>query len=454
MIATSAVAVPPHDLEAEASVLGAILLDGSAIAKVVEIISAEDFYRENAGQIYKAALSLHQLGNPIDHITVSAELEKLGILERVGGRAQLALLQEQTPTAANVEHYARIVKGLATKRRVIALGQKIVQLGQDELLDAREALETVGEPLRQLESEALGSGDLKRASQTIRISEVEREEVEWLWWQRLPLGKVVVLDGDPGLGKSTLTLDLAARVSTGGQMPDGTDSIAGGAGVVVLSAEDGLADTIRPRLEAAGADLERVATFRVNDAQGAERFPELPGDIPAIERVIGEMGAKLLIIDPLMAYLGGEVNSHRDQDVRRALAPLANLAERAGVVAVVVRHLNKASGGSPIYRGGGSIGIIGAARVGLLVAKDPQDEERRILAPVKTNLSAPPPSLAYKMVPVGIEGVRVEWQGASEVTAAQLLVVANSESAGERSALEEAEAFLIELLSKGPVPSK
>ncbi|MGH7883251.1 MAG: DnaB-like helicase N-terminal domain-containing protein, partial [Candidatus Dormibacteraceae bacterium] len=268
MIATPAVAVPPHDLEAEASVLGAILLDGSAIAKVVEIISAEDFYRENAGQIYRAALSLHQQRNPIDHITVSAELEKRGILEKVGGRSHLALLQEQTPTAANVEHYARIVKGLATKRRVIALGQKIVQLGQDELLDAREALETVGDPLRQLETEALGSGDPKHASQTIRISEVEREEVEWLWWQRLPLGKVVVLDGDPGLGKSTLTLDLAARVSTGGQMPDGTDSILGGAGVVVLSAEDGLADTIRPRLEAAGADLERVATFKVNDEQG------------------------------------------------------------------------------------------------------------------------------------------------------------------------------------------
>ncbi|MGH7881929.1 MAG: AAA family ATPase, partial [Candidatus Dormibacteraceae bacterium] len=186
----------------------------------------------------------------------------------------------------------------------------------------------------------------------------------------------------------------------------------------------------------------------------AERFPELPGDIPAIERVIVEMKAKLLIIDPLMAYLGGEVNSHRDQDVRRALAPLANLAERTGVVAVVVRHLNKASGGSPIYRGGGSIGIIGAARVGLLVAKDPQDEERRILAPIKNNLSASPPSLAYKMV-AGEKGtVRVEWQGASEVTAAQLLVVANGESAGERSALEEAEAFLIELLSKGPIPGK
>ncbi|MGH7883270.1 MAG: AAA family ATPase [Candidatus Dormibacteraceae bacterium] len=449
-----AVATPPHDLEAETSVLGAILLDKIAISKIVDILTPEDFYRENAGQIYKAALSLFSEGEPLDHITLSAELEKRGILDRIGGRSHLATLQEQTPTAANIEHYARIVKGLATKRRVIGLGQKLVQLGHDELLDAREALETVGEPLRQLEAEALEAGDKRHAPMTIRISEVEREEVEWLWWQRLPLGKVVVLDGDPGLGKSTVTLDLAARVSTGSQMPDGTDSIPGGAGVVVLSAEDGLADTIRPRLEDAGADLERVATFKVSDAQGAERFPELPADIPAIERVIAEMKAKLLIIDPLMAYLGGEVNSHRDQDVRRALAPLANLAERAGVVAVVVRHLNKASGGSPIYRGGGSIGIIGAARVGLLVAKDPQDEERRILAPLKNNLSASPLSLAYKMV-AGEKGtVRVEWQGSSDLTAAQLLVVASSETAGERSALEEAEAFLIERLSKGPVPSK
>ncbi|MGH7869812.1 MAG: DnaB-like helicase N-terminal domain-containing protein, partial [Candidatus Dormibacteraceae bacterium] len=177
-----AVATPPHDLEAETSVLGAILLDKIAISKIVDILTPEDFYRENAGQIYKAALSLFSEGEPLDHITLSAELEKRGILDRIGGRSHLATLHEQTPTAANIEHYARIVKGLATKRRVIGLGQKLVQLGHDELLDAREALETVGEPLRQLEAEALEAGDKRHAPMTIRISEVEREEVEWLWW--------------------------------------------------------------------------------------------------------------------------------------------------------------------------------------------------------------------------------------------------------------------------------
>jgi putative DNA primase/helicase len=288
----------------------------------------------------------------------------------------------------------------------------------------------------------------------IRISSVEAESVEWLWWRRLPLGKVVVLDGDPGLGKSTLTLDVAARVSAGREMPDGHPGVAGGAGVVVLSAEDGLADTIRPRLEAAGADLERVATFKLHDENGSERLAELPADIPAIGKIVRELGARLLIVDPLMAYLAGEVNSHRDQDVRRALAPLAELAERERVTVIVVRHLNKTGSGSPIYRGGGSIGIIGAARVGLLVAEYPNDKERRVLAPVKTNLSAPPPSLAYRLVEARKDVARVEWEGVAEVTAAQLLVLSRTEESAERGALGEAEDFLSVILANGPLASK
>ncbi|MGH7883655.1 MAG: DUF3987 domain-containing protein, partial [Candidatus Dormibacteraceae bacterium] len=143
MISSSApaAAIPPHDLEAEDSVLGAVLLDKTAISKVVDILTPEDFYRENNGQIYKAALNLNQRGEPIDHITLSAELEKRGILERVGGRAHLALLHEQTPTAANVEHYARIVKDLATKRRLIVAGQEIVRLGHDDQLESAEVIE-------------------------------------------------------------------------------------------------------------------------------------------------------------------------------------------------------------------------------------------------------------------------------------------------------------------------
>lgn len=253
----------------------------------------------------------------------------------------------------------------------------------------------------------------------VRLADVEPEHVTWLWPGRIPLAKITLLDGDPGLGKSSLTLDLAARTSVGASMPDGSPGVAGG--VVILSAEDGVADTIRPRVEAAGGDLSRIAVLRTVGVGEDERLPAIPDDLPEVEVAIAEVGATLLIVDPLAAFLGADVNSHRDQDVRRALAPFAALAERTKVAVTVVRHLNKATGASAIYRGGGSIGIAGAARSVLLVAKDPADPERRILAPVKSNLGRPSAALAYTMEEASNGAVKVAWQGESDLSADRLL---------------------------------
>src|SRR5215212_145295 len=154
------------------------------------------------------------------------------------------------------------------------------------------------------------------------LSGVEPEEVSWLWPSWLALGKLALVDGDPGLGKSAMTLDLAALVSSGKGFPDGAECEP--AGVVLLSAEDGLADTIRPRLDVAEADTSKIlALATVPDENGHERFLSIPEDIPHIEKGIERVGAGLIVVDPLMAFLSGDANSHRDQDVRRALAPLA-----------------------------------------------------------------------------------------------------------------------------------
>jgi AAA domain len=269
---------------------------------------------------------------------------------------------------------------------------------------------------------------------------------------RIFRGKLHLAEGDPDLGKTTAALDLAARVSTGASMPDCTPGIAA-AGVVIASAEDGLADTIRPRLEAAGADLERiVALTAIVDAHG-ERMPGLPSDLAAIEAAIARVDAALVIIDPLMAYLDATVNSWRDQDVRRALAPLARLAERTGCAIVAIRHLNKSAGSHALYRGGGSIGIIGAARVALLVAQDPDDPERRILATVKNNLAPHPPSLAFRLLGDERHGAaRIEWLGESKLGASALLAMPADED--ERGALDEACEVLRTILADGPVPAK
>lgn len=290
---------------------------------------------------------------------------------------------------------------------------------------------------------------------TVRMSDVVPESVSWLWLDRIPFGKITILEGDPGLGKSLLTLDLAARLTTGAELPEGRPCHPGH--VLILSAEDGLTDTIRPRLDTAGADVSRVSVLTaVRAANGQEEFPSLSRDVEQVEQAIHEMGGEtgLLIVDPFMAYLGdSEVNSHRDQDVRRVLAPLAAMAERTGWAIIVVRHLTKLQGSQAIYRGGGSIGISGAARSVLLVAKDAKDPLRRLLASVKCNLSRAPQSLAYR-IEIDAKGFpRLAWEtGTVDVTADQLLAV--HPEGRSWSALGEAEHLLRESLARGPKPEE
>jgi hypothetical protein len=276
------------------------------------------------------------------------------------------------------------------------------------------------------------------------LSEVEPERVEWLWPRRIPKGKITVLDGDPDNGKSVLTTDLAARITAGLALPDGTPIEA--AGAVIVSAEDGASDTIRPRFDAAGGDPSRALLL------GDEEPFAIPDDIPRLERAVKRVGASLVVVDPIMAFLSGNVNSNRDQDVRRALTPLKGMAERTGAAVVLVRHLNKTQGGNPLYRGGGSIGIIGAARSGMVVGPHPDSDDLRVLAGQKNNLSLSPRSLAYGIETAENGAARIAYKGFSEATAAQLLRVPDDEE--EKSALAEAREFLISELARTPVAAK
>jgi archaellum biogenesis ATPase FlaH len=278
---------------------------------------------------------------------------------------------------------------------------------------------------------------------TISLADVEPERVDWLWHGRLPLGKIVVLDGDPSVGKSTLAVDCSARVSTGRAWPDGAPNRR--AAVLLLSAEDGLADTIRPRLDAAQgnpANVHALTEIRYRDEEDNVRTrPATLADLDEIERAVRRTRAVLVVVDVLMAFLPGKVDSHRDQDVRGVLSGLAAMAERTGCCVLMLRHLNKAAGGSAMYRGGGSIGIIGAARVGLLAALDPEDENRRVLAGIKCNLAAMPEALAYQLTDSPEHGcARVEWLGASMHTAGQLLAGPRDED--ERTERDDAADWL------------
>lgn len=285
----------------------------------------------------------------------------------------------------------------------------------------------------------------------IRLAEVEPETVDWLWRGYIPLGKITMLEGDPGLGKSMLTLSLAGTVTgTNKWLPDGSLTEVDG-GVVIVSLEDGLGDTIRPRLDAIeGADLTRIYSLaEVDDGQGGKRPISLPDDLGQIRAAIKKVNAKLVILDPLSAMLDAKHNINSDQDVRRALAPLAILASDTGCAILILRHLGKQGQRSAVYRGAGSIGVIGAARAGLLVAKSPDDpDHERIFSQTKSNLGRPMPSLSYRIKESIENGVGyVVWGGESDYSADQLV----NQRADEAPALAEAVAFLRSLLADGPV---
>jgi len=285
---------------------------------------------------------------------------------------------------------------------------------------------------------------------TTSLASVAVERVDWLWPYRIPRGKITVLDGDPALGKSTIAMDLAARVTRGWPLP-GDEGEFAPAGVILMSAEDGMGDTIRPRLEEAGGDPRMVHLFEgISNEPGVLVPATIPTHVPELGDLIERHRAALVIIDPLTAYLEGRHDAYRDQDVRGALKPLARVAEQTGASILIIRHLSKSGGPNALYRGGGSIGIIGAARSGLLVARDPEQPSRSIVAVTKSNLAAKAPALAYRLVDGDTYPVaRVRWEGPTDHTADDLL-----SEGRDGSAVDEAETFLRDLLANGSMPAE
>lgn len=299
------------------------------------------------------------------------------------------------------------------------------------------------------------------------LSQVTPKKMQHLWPGWIPRGKAGELLGDPGLGKGTILCDLAARITTHQPMPgDQLCQLEGPMGVVWYSAEDAVEDTLVPRLMAAGADLTKIVVRRfVPDGfagsggagGGGERLPDLSRDLDYLEDDIKLVSAALVVIDPATAFFPETANSYKDQDVRRVMTPLAHLAEKTGTTIITVRHLNKSTSSSPVYRGGGSVAFTASARFSVVAAKDPADEtgERRVLAVNKSNTYKETPAKTYKLVNTPeYEVGKVEWLGTAGYTASTLLSTAITSLSGEElSKVDEAELQLRELLAGGSQPA-
>lgn len=293
--------------------------------------------------------------------------------------------------------------------------------------------------------------DSKRKLNIVCAADVEAEEVQWLWSHAsvdggyLAKGKMTLLVGDPGLGKSFLTCALAAAITKGISLPGGQTTQAGN--VLFLSSEDGLKDTIKKRLDAQDADATRIDCIdgATND-RGEVVHISFEDDLVELEKHIRSKEYDVVIVDPLNSYMGN-AETHNDAKVRTILAPLAALADRTGVALLCVMHMNKSGGGKAIYRVMGSIGYVGIARTVLLFTEHPDDEKKRVLSCAKNNIGELPPSLACEIS----EG-KFLWKGEVDLKANDLL---DQTKGNNISALDEGKDWLFDLLyEEGPMAAK
>lgn len=449
--------VPPSDIPAEVVTLGSMVLDDAARATVLATLQAADFFRPAHATIYAALAELHAAGEPVDLVTLPAKLAERGGLDNVGGREYLAELVNGTPCAANAEHYAGIVRAHAEKRR---LHSAAVQIAEAALDPKAEPAELLADAERALSAAVKSKTDKQTAAPVlVCLADVEPEEVRWLWPTRIALGKLTMIAGDPGLGKSFLTLDMAARVSRGDGWPDFPDATGEPGGVVLLSAEDDLADTIRPRLDAAGADVRRINAFTTiqtgTNAKGEPVFrPFTLEDVALLQAAIAATAdCRLVVVDPISAYCG-KTDSHKNADVRALLGPLIALAASAKVAVVAVNHLRKGDGPA-MYRSMGSVAFNAAGRAVYAVAKDRDDPTgiRRLVVPVKNNCGDDRTGLAYRLIaPYGGQPV-VAWEPQPvSVSADEALAPAEQERQRGPDPQERNEAadWLREALKAGP----
>jgi hypothetical protein len=296
------------------------------------------------------------------------------------------------------------------------------------------------------------------------LADVEARPVQWLWPGRIARGKLTIIAGNPGLGKSQITASIAAVITTGGRWPVDRQHCDPGH-VLFLTAEDDPADTLRPRLDAADADLSRihivdgVTAGYASDGTRVTRTFSLEADVQALGAKLAEAGdVAAVVIDPISAYLGN-TDSHKNADVRGLLAPLSELAARHKTAIIGVSHLSKAPGAQALMRVSGSLAFVAAARAVYLVTADQRDKARRLFLPMKNNIGPDTTGLAFRIEGTTIATAagplatsRVLWESEPVPITADEAMQAES-AFGSTSALDEASEWLREVLADGSLPA-
>ncbi|HEY8841993.1 MAG TPA: replicative DNA helicase [Candidatus Dormibacteraeota bacterium] len=358
--------VPPHDQDAELSVLGSIILDPLSVAKVLQFLHPEDFYRENNGQIYRAALDLFAAGEPIDNVTLAAQLQTMGMLDRIGGRTQLASMQSAVPTAANIEYYGRIVKEKAYKRRLISAGSNIAGFGYDDGVEAEEAI-------NQAQSLVFGVADDRDQRELARLYDLLGPAMERISLQMesgqgvigVPSGfhdldrmtggfkdsDLIIVAGRPSMGKTSLALNIALHAALESKKA-----------IAIFSLEMSKEQlTERLLTEQAQIDAQRLHRGLLSEAE-YDRVSNALGplgeaaiyidDTPAMDELTLQLKARqakmrhnidLIVVDYLQLMHGrSRGDDNRVQEVSSISRALKGLARELRIPVIAISQLSRA----------------------------------------------------------------------------------------------------------------
>lgn len=440
----------PTAIDAEAALLGAVLVEKAAFAAVKDRVEAEHFADALHQRLFAGIARLSDGGKRATPFSLRSECDLTSEEFKYTGT-----LVTNATTVINAPEYANIVRQTAARRRFIAECASAIDAAYTESLPIEDLLRTTTAELALIRGET--ASDLLPPVLFRRMADIGSVPIEWLWAQRIALGKISIMAGDPGLGKSQISCHFAAAVTTGGRWPDGSRAPTGS--VIFICCEDDAADTIKPRLEAAGADCNRIVLYDwTSNRDGSRQHFDVGQHIEALSALVREMGdVRLIVIDPISAYMGG-ADSHVVADVRQALAPLQAMASELGPAVLMVSHLNKGGGaGGAMNRVSGSGAFVAVARSAWLVAKDPQDEIRRILTPLKNNLGDDQTGFSYRVESWqsgDIVSSRVVFNSEPVAVSADDLLQRSGGQGEDGSALAEACEFLRQELEDGPKPSK
>jgi putative DNA primase/helicase len=455
---TEASASTPFNLEAEQSLLGAILLDREAFDRVAEVLKPEHFYNPDHREVYKLCAEMIGAGKTANRTTI------VGLLPpKVRGKEAVDFLNGlifEAATFVTAPEYAKIIRDLAIWRQVKELGNEIVERAsrRDADLEPDRELQEIERKLADLKA---GRSHKQSALQSSRASGVEMRALQWLWPNRFAIGKLGLVVGLPDEGKGQLFCNMAATVTRGAKWPCGEGTAPQG-NVVLLTAEDDISDTVVPRLSAASADLDRVEIVNMVRDGKRNRMFSLATDLDLLRQKIKDVGnVKLVQIDPLTAYLGNvKMDSFRTTDVRAVLSPVVDLAAELKVAIVGIMHFNKnVSIDNALLRISDSLAYGATARHVYAVIDD-ADSKRKLVVRGKNNLSAHADrGLAYRfgarMVGTDPETRQENWAPCIEwephhvdITASQAMAATKDKAP---SARDQAKEFLLSVLAGGPM---